>query len=196
LLRIKEVIIITPAPYAANGLQGFIIRIVLYLSDFCFSGDTMPINKLAHYSVRTTDIEASRHFYTRILGFREGFRPAFKFPGIWLYHGEDETEYGVVHIVGIDPNDPEGLTAYLGDKDVSALHGSAAVDHLAFMATNLADMRSTLHQEQIAFRERTVPDLGLHQVFLEDPSGVTIELNFPAAEATTLDANNKALATT
>ncbi|MFZ9740235.1 MAG: glyoxalase, partial [Prochlorotrichaceae cyanobacterium] len=30
---------------------------------------------------------------------------------------------------------------------------------------------------------RTVPDLGLHQVFLEDPSGVTIELNFPAAEA-------------
>jgi hypothetical protein len=28
-----------------------------------------------------------------------------------------------------------------------------------------------------------VPDLGLHQVFLEDPSQVTIELNFPAAEA-------------
>jgi hypothetical protein len=27
-----------------------------------------------------------------------------------------------------------------------------------------------------------VPDLHLHQVFLEDPSGVTIELNFPAHE--------------
>jgi catechol 2,3-dioxygenase-like lactoylglutathione lyase family enzyme len=176
-------------------LRGFIIGLISSFSVFCFSGDAMPINKLAHYSVRTTDIEASRHFYTRILGFREGFRPAFKFPGIWLYQGEDETDYGVVHIVGIDPNDPEGLTAYLGDKDVGALHGSAAVDHLAFLATNLADMRSTLHREEISFRERTVPDLGLHQVFLEDPSGVTIELNFPAAEAAALDVDKKALAT-
>jgi len=32
-------------------------------------------------------------------------------------------------------------------------------------------------------RERTVPSLGLHQVFFEDPSSVTIELNYPAAEA-------------
>jgi hypothetical protein len=27
-----------------------------------------------------------------------------------------------------------------------------------------------------------VPSLGLHQVFIEDPSQVTIELNYPAAE--------------
>jgi hypothetical protein len=32
-------------------------------------------------------------------------------------------------------------------------------------------------------RERTVPSLGLHQVFFEDPSDVTIELNFPVSEA-------------
>lgn len=143
----------------------------------------MPVTKLAHYSVRTTDIDASRHFYTKVLGFREGFRPAFKFPGIWLYHGEDEADYGVVHIVGIDPDNPEGLTDYLGETDPGALHGSAAVDHLAFIAADLAQMRATLGREKIPFRERTVPDLGLHQVFLEDPSGVTIELNFPASEA-------------
>jgi catechol 2,3-dioxygenase-like lactoylglutathione lyase family enzyme len=143
----------------------------------------MPVTKLAHYSVRTTDIDASRHFYTKVLGFREGFRPAFKFPGIWLYHGEDEADYGVVHIVGIDPDNPEGLTDYLGEIDPSTLHGSAAVDHLAFLAKDLAQMRATLGREKIPFRERTVPDLGLHQVFLEDPSGVTIELNFPASEA-------------
>jgi hypothetical protein len=35
----------------------------------------------------------------------------------------------------------------------------------------------------VAFRERNVPSLGLHQVFFEDPSAVTIELNYPAAEA-------------
>jgi catechol 2,3-dioxygenase-like lactoylglutathione lyase family enzyme len=143
----------------------------------------VPITKLAHYSVRTTNLEASRRFYTRILGFKEGFRPGFQFPGLWLYRGGDEADYGVVHLIGIDPEDPAGLIDYLGDKDVTALQGSAAVDHLAFLATELDQMRGRLREEGLAYRERTVPDLGLHQVFLEDPSGVTIELNYPAAEA-------------
>jgi catechol 2,3-dioxygenase-like lactoylglutathione lyase family enzyme len=154
----------------------------------------MPINKLAHFSVRTTDLEASRSFYTRVLGFKDGFRPAFKFPGIWLYRGGDEADFGIVHIIGIDPNDRAGLVEYLGDKDASTLHGSGAVDHLAFLASDLRGMRQTLRQEQIEFRERTVPDLGLHQVFIEDPSGVTIELNFPAAEAQSLAAEQASAA--
>jgi catechol 2,3-dioxygenase-like lactoylglutathione lyase family enzyme len=148
----------------------------------------MPINKLAHFSVRTTDLEASRTFYTRVLGFREGFRPAFDFPGIWLYRGGDEADFGIVHIIGIDPEDRTGLVEYLGDKDAGTLHGSGAVDHLAFLATDLRGMRETLRRAQIECRERTVPDLGLHQVFIEDPCGVTIELNFPAAEAQSLAA--------
>lgn len=143
----------------------------------------MPINKLAHFSLRTADLEASRRFYTHVLGFKEGYRPAFNFPGLWLYRGGDEDDFGVVHLIGIDRNDPRGLVDYLGDKEEAALRGSAAVDHLAFLATDLRGMRDILRRENLAFRERTVPDLGLHQVFLEDPSGVTIELNFPAAEA-------------
>jgi catechol 2,3-dioxygenase-like lactoylglutathione lyase family enzyme len=87
----------------------------------------MPLSKLAHYSIRTSDLERSRHFYTRILGLREGFRPPFDFPGIWLYLGPDESEYGVVHIIGIDPNDPSAVTAYLGDKELPAT-GSLRID--------------------------------------------------------------------
>ncbi|HPW12474.1 MAG TPA: VOC family protein [Thermomonas sp.] len=143
----------------------------------------MPINKLAHFSVRTTSIEASRRFYTEVLGFREGYRPPFEFPGLWLYSGGDEADYGVVHLIGSDRDDPDGLVRYLGDKDAASLHGSAAVDHLAFLATGLEDMRGRLQRAGLPTRERTVPDLGLHQVFVEDPSGITIELNFPAAEA-------------
>jgi catechol 2,3-dioxygenase-like lactoylglutathione lyase family enzyme len=143
----------------------------------------MPINKLAHYSIRTTDLEASRRFYTEILGFRVGFRPPFQFPGLWLYMGDDEQEYGTVHIIGIDPNDPQGLIDYLGDKSADSLQGTGTVDHIAFTATDLAGMRRNLAARGLAFRERTVPALGLHQLFLEDPSGVTIELNYPAAEA-------------
>jgi catechol 2,3-dioxygenase-like lactoylglutathione lyase family enzyme len=143
----------------------------------------MPIEKLAHYSIRTTDLEASRVFYTEVLGFRVGYRPPFDFPGIWLYLGDDEREYGTVHIIGIDPNDPEGLIAYLGDKSLDSLTGTGSVDHIAFNATGLAGMRKTVAAKKLECRERTVPSLGLHQVFLTDPSGVTIELNYPAAEA-------------
>ncbi|MBI4193653.1 MAG: VOC family protein [Betaproteobacteria bacterium] len=144
----------------------------------------MPIGKLDHYSIRTPDTEASRRFYTDVMGFQVGFRPPFDFPGLWLYNGAPYPEScGVVHIIGIDLEDPQGLKAYLGDRDPDSLSGTGTVDHVAFNATGLADMRARLQRHEVAFRERTVPALGLHQVFFEDPSGVTIELNFPAAEA-------------
>ncbi len=144
----------------------------------------MPVGKLDHYSIRTLDIEASRRFYTEVMGFSVGFRPPFKFPGIWLYNGTQYPETtGVVHIIGIDPDDPQGLKDYLGDRDIASLQGTGTVDHMAFIATGLADMRTRLQEHNIACRERTVPSLGIHQVFFEDPSGVTIELNYPAAEA-------------
>lgn len=142
----------------------------------------MAISKLAHFSVRTTDIEASKRFYTEVLGFKEGFRPPFNFPGVWLYCGGDEADYGIVHIIGIDPNDASGLDDYLGAKADSALVGGGAVDHIAFKATDLPDMHRRLHAVKLPFKERTVPGLGLHQVFIEDPSGITIELNFPATD--------------
>jgi hypothetical protein len=88
-----------------------------------------------------------------------------------------------VLIIGIDPDNPEGLKDYLGDRDLSSLHGTGTVDHMAFTATGLADMRTRLARLGVAYRERTVPSLGLHQVFFEDPSEVTIELNYPAEEA-------------
>ena len=149
----------------------------------------MPIDKLAHYSVRTSALEASRDFYCKVMGLRVGFRPEFPFPGVWLYRGGDEADYGVVHLIGIDKDAPAGLNDYLGDKPEESLHGSAAVDHLAFSATDLPDMLRRLRCEGHAWRERTVPGLGLHQVFIDDPSGVTIELNFPAAEAQALVAS-------
>jgi len=143
----------------------------------------MPIHQLNHYSIRTTDLEASRRFYTEILGFTVGPRPPFPFPGLWLYCGEHASyNNAVVHIIGIDLNDPAGLERYLGDRDPASLRGTGSVDHIAFYATGLAQMKARLAERGVAFRERTVPALGLHQLFLDDPSDVVIELNFPATE--------------
>ena len=40
-------------------------------------------------------------------------------------------------------------------------------------------MKARFNAAGCAFRERLVPSLNLAQLFLEDPNGVTIELNFP-----------------
>lgn len=144
---------------------------------------------LNHFSVRTLDMESTRRFYVDVLGLTVGPRPAFPFPGIWLYRG-DHGQIGnaVVHVIGMDPNDPVGLKNYLGERDVSSLSGSGAVDHIAFFADGLADMIAHLKAQGVTPRERTVPSIGLHQLFLDDPNGVVIELNFPAAEKQAVDA--------
>ena len=146
----------------------------------------MGIRKLGHYSIRTGDLEASRRFYTGILELKEGFRPPFKFPGIWLYQGGDEADFGVVHIIGIDRTDPQGLKDYLGDRDEASLSGTGAVDHVAFLATGLEAMRARLAAAGHAYTDRTVPSLGLYQLFIADPSGVTVEMNYPNDEARSL----------
>lgn len=143
---------------------------------------------LNHFSIRTLDLEATRVFYERVLGLTVGPRPPFPFPGLWMYSGDHgNVANAVVHIIGMDPQDPEGLKRYLGDRDVASLKGSGAVDHLAFFAQGLAAMLEHLRTLGVAVRERTVPAIGLHQLFLDDPNGVVIELNYPAAEQAALE---------
>jgi catechol 2,3-dioxygenase-like lactoylglutathione lyase family enzyme len=144
---------------------------------------------LNHYSIRTLDMETTRRFYADVLGLTVGPRPPFPFPGIWLYRG-DHADVGnaVVHVIGMDPNDPVGLKNYLGERDVSSLTGSGAVDHIAFFADGLAQMLAHLKQHGVVARERTVPAIGLHQLFLDDPNGIVVELNYPTAEKEALDA--------
>jgi len=144
---------------------------------------------LNHYSIRTADLEACERFYCGLLGLAVGPRPPFPFPGLWLYTGDTAVwANAAVHIVGIDPKDPEGLKQYLGDRDPSSLKGTGVVDHVAFFATGLAGMLDKLRERGVPLRERTVPLLNLHQVFVDDPNGVVVELNYPVAEKAALDA--------
>ena len=144
----------------------------------------MPFQKLSHYSIRTADIEASRKFYTEVLSFTVGPRPPFNFSGLWLYHGShDQYDNAIVHIIGVDSKGESGVKDYLGARDAAGSKGSTgAFDHIAFSMSGLAGMLKHLKQKQVPHREREVPNLNLHQVFLDDPSGIVIELNYAADE--------------
>ena len=146
---------------------------------------------LNHFSVRTLDLEATRAFYEDLLGLKQGPRPAFDFPGYWLYQGPlDDYANAVVHLLGIDPQDASGLDDYLGGREQGSLQGSGAVDHIAFFAEGLEEMLSRLAHAGVEPRQRQVPGVGLFQLFLDDPNGIMVELNYPLAEKQALDARS------
>lgn len=157
----------------------------------------MDIKRVDHYSIRTLDLEASRRFYTEVIGLKAGPRPPFNFPGYWLYSGEPPADlqnsarnYGLVHLMGFDKDDPGSLNEYVGDRKAAPDGGTGALDHVAFAAAGREAMLERCKRQNVSYFERAVPILGLHQVFIKDPDGVTIELNYPASEV----ANPKAAA--
>ena len=63
------------------------------------------------------------------------------------------------------------------------MHGTGVIDHVAFRCTGLHEMMEHLHRLKISFNKRQVDDQGLFQLFLFDPNGIKVELNFSNAEA-------------
>ena len=129
----------------------------------------MPIRRLQHINIRCTDVEKSRQFYADLLGLKSGPRPPFTSRGYWLYADEEP----VVHLVQKPPGE-----ASLGP-------GTGELDHVAFEGKDLASTRETLRSRQYAFRETIVPRDNVTQLFVSDPDGVMLELNFPSDAAVT-----------
>jgi catechol 2,3-dioxygenase-like lactoylglutathione lyase family enzyme len=50
---------------------------------------------LDHVTLRTADLEGTRSFLERVLDLKPGYRPAFSFPGYWLYAGGEP----IVHLI-------------------------------------------------------------------------------------------------
>lgn len=138
----------------------------------------MPISHIEHFLIQTADLKATSDWYVDVLGFREGPHPDFKFPVVWLYLGDTD----VVHLTQGGKNVSDNRKAYLGQQS-EAVHGSGVLDHIAFRCTGLREMMENLRKHKVEFRKRMVDDQGLFQLFLFDPNGLKVELNFSNAEA-------------
>jgi catechol 2,3-dioxygenase-like lactoylglutathione lyase family enzyme len=137
---------------------------------------TTSIQRLDHITVRTRKPVETVRFFTEVIGLKEGWRPGFNFPGHWLYNGDT----AVIHIVTVTDNETD-LRNYLGTRSESA--GTGTIDHIAFRCHGLDAMQQHLIDLGQDFRERVVPNIGEHQLFLQDPNGINIELVFPHADS-------------
>jgi catechol 2,3-dioxygenase-like lactoylglutathione lyase family enzyme len=136
----------------------------------------MPLTELNHYFVRAKDLERSRRFYCDVLGFAEMPRPDFPFPGYWLGVGGKIQVHMGAH--GI----PDSGRYYLGTTPQSATDNSGVVDHIAFSATQPEALAARFAALGLHAHKRFLPEIQLFQMFVKDPDGLTIELNFHGIE--------------
>ncbi len=126
----------------------------------------MTIVRLDHVNVTTNQLEEMVAWYAEVLGLTSGPRPAFPFPGAWLYAGE----HAVVHLVGHDKEPGSGSEAAL------------KLEHFAFSATDMDAFETSLNNRGQTFEKIGVPGTNLTQFHIADPDGNHIHIDFEADE--------------
>ncbi|MFO1252522.1 MAG: diguanylate cyclase [Inhella sp.] len=121
----------------------------------------------AHYNLRAewSVLEQLRDFYVEVVGLQAGPRPPFASRGFWLYAGGQD----VLHLSEARP----------GERREP--HASGSFDHVAFRCRGLAACEQRLAGRGIAVRRSGVPGTGIVQLFLRDPVGNGVELQFEEA---------------
>ena len=134
----------------------------------------MSLKTFEHVLILADDLKKTKEFYVDLLGLKDGYRPDFPFPGHWLYLNEDD-KAACIHLAMRKQGD--GQDYYIGKK-VDAKSGSGAIDHVAFNADDIEGMKSKLDKISMEYTHRKVPDFPLEQIFIMDPDGVKVELNY------------------
>ena len=132
----------------------------------------MPVTELNHFLVRANDLERTKAFYCDVLGFEVMPRPDFPFPGYWLgVNGKIQVHLGQGGV-------PNSDLYYLGSPKHASNDNSGVVDHVAFLASDPEGFVKRFKERGIAYRPRSFPEFELFQLFITDPDGLMVELNF------------------
>ena len=132
----------------------------------------MSITHLDHYFVRANDLEETRAFYCDVMGLEIMPRPDFPFPGYWLGASGKVLVHMGPHGV------PNSETYYLGSPASCSTRDSGVIDHIAFCASEPEAFHARFERLGIPARKRFFSQFGLFQMFVDDPNGLTIEINF------------------
>ena len=132
----------------------------------------MSVGTLDHFNIRTRKLDDTVRFYEDVMGLEKGPRPNFAFPGAWMY----SEGKAVVHIVDISKTDE------------AQKPDSGVVHHVAFASRGFDGMKARLESKKMPYDARQVPGGDLWQIFVDDPNGVMIELNYEAGKEQSVSA--------
>ena len=115
--------------------------------------------KLNHILILSSDMEKTNRFWTEVIGLELGDRPPFPFPGTWLY-SEGKP---MIHVV----------------PDSSNEYGRSAIDHIAIEGDDYNVLIEALKRNDLQYTGRDVPLTDQHQIFINAPDGLKVEILFP-----------------
>lgn len=124
---------------------------------------------LDHINIQTVKLAETVAFYRDVLGLRAGDPPPPLDPADvqWMFTEEGRA---IFHLSG-----PGTLNA-IGDVNIGADTG--AVHHVALACNGHDAMVAKLDRLGLAHRENHVVAIDLKQIFVRDPNGVLLELNY------------------
>jgi len=136
----------------------------------------MRISHLEHFLIIADDIEKTTSWYVDNLGFSVGETPDFGVPVNWLYLGDRD----VIHVAQSNVSNSSKRPVATRSE---ITRGGRPIHHVAFRASGLDETLVHLQANEIEYVEQQANGQNVYQVFLQDPNGITVELNFSAEEA-------------
>lgn len=136
----------------------------------------MSVRRFDHYNIRTPDVPETVNFYSEVLGMSVVPSPVTDdiTKSCWL---ADAAGVVAIHVGST------GL-AYPGDQPgerpdaVEPGTNRSRIHHIAFDCTDHADMVGQIASRSLPHWLNDIPEIPLRQIFVRDPNGILIELNF------------------
>ena len=127
----------------------------------------MTVNAIDHINIQTADMAATVRFFADVLDLGEGDPP----PGLdparvrWMF---DAGGRPLVHLT------TTGTLPAMAPPGP----GTGALHHIALDCSDHGAMIARLDRLGEAYRLNDVPAAGIRQIFVTEPNGVLLELNF------------------
>lgn len=146
----------------------------------------MTVKRFDHVNILTTRMDETIAFYGDLLDLRPGPSPSNDMrQTTWLY---DEGDIPIFHVQSVDPAAPEkkfaAIKKRLGDlftiDSLDELRGSAGIEHVALLCHDYDAVLARVTQRALPHTTNHVVAMNFRQIFVKDPNGIVLELNFPA----------------
>ncbi|WP_313806896.1 VOC family protein [Sphingobium sp.] len=127
---------------------------------------TGQVRRIDHVNIRTARMEDSAIFYERLLGLTQSKPPGLSgVEAIWMLDGAG---YPIIHLNAPPADEPRRAD----DADTGRLH------HVAFDCMGHDIIMARLDAMGLSYECNLVEAVGLRQIFVFDPNGLRLELNF------------------
>jgi len=129
----------------------------------------MHVKNLNHVNIQTLDMAGTIRFYAELLGLEARVAPE-RDPSQrqWLY---DSRGVAVIHLNLFGTDNTVA-------RDVQPGAATGAIHHVAFECAGFEEMVERLKARGLDYGFHEIHEIGLKQLFVNDPNNVLLELNF------------------